>query len=280
MYSAERRRDILRLIQENSSVSVDVLAARFAVSPSSIRRDLNELGRQGLVQRTYGGAMVASGSSSEPPFDVRVISHHEEKERIGQAAAALVRPGDTVFIDGGTTTHCMVSYLTPLPSERSNGSAERGEEKGGRGGAVSPHERITVVTYGLNIVQRLLDQEEMTVVLIGGILHPATQTFGGVFASASLEAFNLRFDKAFMAASGISAEAGITNAGFEEIPIKRWAIRNARQTILLADSSKVGAISAGVIAPIEQLQRLITTHEAPAQEIEALRQRGVLVDLV
>lgn len=276
MYSAERRRDILRLIQESSSVSVDDLAARFDVSPSSIRRDLNELGRQGLVQRTYGGAMVLSGSSSEPPFSVRVISHHEEKERIGRAAAALVQPGDTIFIDGGTTTHCMVGYLAPLAGEHSNG----GEERAGRGGVSPSQARITVVTYGLNIVQRLLDQEEMTVVLIGGILHPPTQTFGGVFASASLEAFNLRFDKAFMAASGISAEVGITNAGFEEIPIKRWAIRNARQTILLADSSKVGAISAGVIAPLEQLQRLITVHQAPAQEIEALQRRGVTVDLV
>lgn len=264
MYSAERRRDILRLIQENSSVSVDDLAARFAVSSSSIRRDLNELSRQGLVQRTYGGAIVPAEPSSEPPFNVRVVSHHEEKERIGKAAAALVQPGDTIFIDGGTTTHCMVGYLSPLPAERSNG-------KDGR---------ITVVTYGLNIVQRLLDQEGVTVILVGGILHPPTQTFGGVFAGASLDAFNIRFDKAFMAASGVSAEAGVTNAGFEEILIKRWAIRSARQTILLADSSKIGVISAGVIAPIEQLQRLITTHEAPAQEIAALRERGVTVDLV
>lgn len=273
MYSAERRRDILRLIQENSSVSVDDLAARFAVSPSSIRRDLNELNRQGLVQRTYGGAMIPSGPSSEPPFSVRVVSHHEEKERIGKAAAALVQPGDTIFIDGGTTTHCMVGYLAPLSADRGNGAQrlERSEAKEGR---------ITVVTYGLNIVQRLLDREDVTVILVGGILHPPTQTFGGIFASASLDAFNIRFDKAFMAASGVSAEAGVTNAGFEEILIKRWAIRNAQQTILLADSSKIGVSSAGVIAAAVQLQRLITTHEAPMAEIEALRGRGVIVDLV
>jgi DeoR/GlpR family transcriptional regulator of sugar metabolism len=273
MYSAERRRDILRLIQENSSVSVDQLAVRFDVSTSSIRRDLNELHRLGLVQRTYGGAIVPTGSSSEPPFSVRVVSRHDEKDRIGKAAALLVQPGDTIFIDGGTTTHCMVSYLSPAAAERSNGAQrpERSEAKDGR---------ITVVTYGLNIVQRLLDQEGITVILVGGILHAPTQTFGGVFASASLDAFNIRFDKAFMAASGVSSEAGITNAGFEEILIKRWAIRSARETILLADSSKIGVISAGVIAPIEQLQRLITTTEAPVQEIESLRRRGVIVDLV
>lgn len=273
MYSAERRRDILRLIQENSSVSVDDLAARFAVSPSSIRRDLNELNRQGLVQRTYGGAIVQAEPSTESPFSVRVVSHHEEKERIGKAAALLVKPGDTVFIDGGTTTHCMVSHLAPTAAERGNGAqrAERGEGMDGR---------ITVVTYGLNIIQRLLDQEAITAILIGGILHSSTQTFGGVFAGASLDAFNIRFDKAFVAASGVSAEAGITNAGFDEILIKRWAIRNARETILLADSSKVGVIAAGVIAPIEQLKRLITTSAASGQEIDSLRRRGVIVDLV
>ena len=136
------------------------------------------------------------------------------------------------------------------------------------------------MTYGLNIVQRLIDQEHITIVLIGGILHTPTLTFGGVFAADSFEGYNMRFDKAFMAASGVSAEAGITNAGFEEIPIKRRAMRSARESIMLADSTKIGVIAAGVVAPTEQLTRLITTTEAPPQEIDALRRHGVLVDLV
>ncbi len=264
MYSAERRQDILRLIQQTSRVSVDELAARFGVSPSSIRRDLNELNRLGLLQRTYGGAIIPSTFSAEAPFSVRVVSHHEEKDRIGKAAAPLVQPGETIFIDGGTTTECMLPHLTALLAERND----------------SNEQRVTVVTYGLNIVQRLLDCEHVTIIVIGGMLHVPTLTFTGVFATASFEALNMRFDKAFMAASGISAEAGITNAGFEEIPIKRRAMRSARQSILLADSSKIGFIAAGVIAPIDQLHRLITTAEAPQQEIEALRGRGLIVDLV
>jgi DeoR/GlpR family transcriptional regulator of sugar metabolism len=137
-----------------------------------------------------------------------------------------------------------------------------------------------VVTYGLNIAQRLIEQEIAAVIVIGGMLHPSTLTFGGVFANESFEAYSIRFDKAFMAATGISAEAGITNAGFEEIPIKRRAMRSARESILLADSSKIGAIAAGVIAPVDQLQRLITTTEAPQTEIEDLCRCGVIVDLV
>ncbi len=255
MYSAERRQEILKLVDQNSRVAVTDLAARFAVSESSIRRDLNALHRLGLVQRTYGGAIGQNHLSSEAPFSERVVTQSEEKDRIGRAAARLVQPGDTIFVDGGTTTERMLGYL-PLDLA------------------------VTVVTYGLNIVQRLVEREQITVVLIGGILHAPTLTFGGVFAADSFEAYSIRFDKAFLAATGVSADAGITNAGFDEIPIKRRALRSARETILLADSSKVGVIAPGVIAPISQLQRLITTYEAPAAEVESLQRCGVLVDLV
>ena len=208
MYSAQRRQEILKLMQQTGLVSVDDLAAHFAVSPSTIRRDLNELHRLGVVQRTYGGALTPDSPSSEAPFNVRVTSRHEEKDRIGKAAAELVQPGETIFIDGGTTTEYMLTHLPAVLAERANGSP-RDETR---------ETRTTVVTYGLNIVQRLIDQEHITVVLIGGILHVPTLTFGGVFAADSFEGYNMRFDKAFMAASGVSAEAGITNAGFEEIP--------------------------------------------------------------
>ena len=173
----------------------------------------------------------------------------------------------------------MLTHLPAALAERDNGLASTGStglaSTGSAGGS-----RTTVVTYGLNIVQRLIDQEHITIVLIGGILHTPTLTFGGVFAADSFEGYNMRFDKAFMAASGVSAEAGITNAGFEEIPIKRRAMRSARESIMLADSTKIGVIAAGVVAPTEQLTRLITTTEAPPQEIDALRRHGVLVDLV
>ncbi|MCB0236393.1 MAG: DeoR/GlpR transcriptional regulator [Anaerolineae bacterium] len=288
MYSAQRRQEILKLIQQTGLVSVDDLAARFAVSPSTVRRDLNELHRLGVVQRTYGGALTPDSPSSEAPFNVRVTSRHEEKDRIGKAAAELVRPGETIFIDGGTTTEYMLTHLPAALAERDNGLASTGStglaSTGSATGSASTGSaggsRTTVVTYGLNIVQRLIDQEHITIVLIGGILHTPTLTFGGVFAADSFEGYNMRFDKAFMAASGVSAEAGITNAGFEEIPIKRRAMRSARESIMLADSTKIGVIAAGVVAPTEQLTRLITTTEAPPQEIDALRRHGVLVDLV
>ena len=117
MYSAERRQEILKLVIENSRVSVADLSTRFEVSESSIRRDLAELHRLGLVQRTYGGAIGLANPSAEAPFSERVVARREEKDRIGRAAAQLVQPGDTIFVDGGTTTECMLSYLPNLESE-------------------------------------------------------------------------------------------------------------------------------------------------------------------
>jgi DeoR family fructose operon transcriptional repressor len=259
MYSAERRQAILRLIEENAHVSVVDLADQFRVSRASIRRDLNQLHRNGLLQRTYGGALgsqpASSASSYEPPFYERKVSFLEEKERIGRAAAQLVAAGETVFIDGGTTTECITPYL--------------GDKS-----------RVTVVTYALNVANRLACYENLTLIVIGGKLHVPSQTFGGILALSNMQAYNLRFDKAFVAAGGVSAEAGVTNADLEQIPVKQRAVEVARQTILLTDSSKLGYIRTGLIAPAGRIHRLITDAKASPAEVEALRALGVLVDTV
>jgi DeoR/GlpR family transcriptional regulator of sugar metabolism len=255
MYSAERRQEILKLIDESARVSVAELATHFGVSRASIRRDLNHLHRSGRLQRTYGGALGATLDTYEAPFDERKISYLAEKERIGKAAAQLICSGDTVFIDGGTTTECMTPYL--------------GEKV-----------QVTVVTYGLNIVNRLACFDNLTLIVIGGALHASSQTLTGILALSNMQAYNLRFDKAFVAAGGVSAEAGITNADLEQLPIKQRAVEAARETILLADSSKLGMVRTALIAPAQKLHRLVTDRQAPLPEVQALRELGVRVDLV
>lgn len=262
MYSAERRQEILLLLEKKSRVSVDHLAAYFGVSRSSIRRDLSQLHEHGLLTRTYGGAValngigysIASNSLGEASFTERQVAHFAEKDRIGRTAAHLIAEDDTIFIDGGTTTECMLPYLAD--------------------------KHITVVTYGLNIINRLNLYPHVTLIAIGGALHRYSQTFSGVLALNSLEAYNMRYDKTFMAASGVSALGGITNASLEEIPIKRKAFEAGQQNILLADASKIGAIRAGFIAPLRAAARLLTGYSAPASEVEAIRALNVLVDLV
>jgi DeoR/GlpR family transcriptional regulator of sugar metabolism len=255
MYAAERRRQILAAIRDRSSVQVAELAARFDVSPSTIRRDLNELHKADLVARTYGGAVTSLLSAPEAPFLERGMSRRAEKERIGEHAAALVRPGMTVILDGGTTTECLARHLRDVQG-------------------------VTVATFGLNIVEALAGAETVTLITIGGLLQHRTRLFGGVLALDALAAYNLHFDLAFIAATGVSATEGITNFGFEEIPLKRRAIELSREVVLLADSSKVGVRAVGFIAPISHVHRLVTDQAAPEDQMAALRDVGVIVDLV
>ena len=254
MYSAERRQEILSLIAHRSRVSVDYLAGHFGVSRSSIRRDLSQLHDEGLLTRTYGGAVALNGPTAEAPFNERQVANFDEKDCIGSIAAQLVEDGETIFVDGGTTTECLVPYLL--------------------------EKRITVVTYGLNIMNRLSASSTVTVIAVGGIVNSISQTFGGTFALANLQSYNIRFDKTFMAASGVSVSAGVTNATLEEIPIKRKAIEVGQQNILLADSSKIGVIRAGLIAPLYDIHLLLTGAAAVQSEIEAMRKTGLVVKLV
>lgn len=263
MYSAERRQAILSLITQHSRVSVDDLASYFGVSHSSIRRDLSQLHDEGLVMRTYGGAVAVNysgnngavnGAATETPFSERKVAHFAEKDCIGKYAAALVCEGETIFIDGGTTTECMVPYLL--------------------------EKRITVVTYGLNIISRFGSSAIVTVIAVGGVINNFSQTFGGTFALNNLQSYNIRFDKTFLAASGVSVKAGVTNASLEEIPIKRKAVEVGQQNILLADSSKIGVTRAGLIAPLHDIHLLITGKTASIDELVAFRQQGIEVKLI
>ncbi|MCL4862355.1 MAG: DeoR/GlpR family DNA-binding transcription regulator [Caldilineaceae bacterium] len=255
MYSAERRQEILKRIHERARVSVAELADHFGVSRASIRRDLNFLHDSGLLQRTYGGALGANGAADEAPFTERQIANLKEKERIGHAAAQLIAAGETVFIDGGTTTACMAPHLADKV-------------------------QLTVVTYGLNIVNRLAVFEDLTLIVIGGTLHHPSQTLGGILAINNMQAYSMHFDKAFIAAGGVSAEAGVTNADLEQIPVKRRAVEAAREVILLADSSKLGVVRTALITPAAKVHRLVTDRGASQTDVRALQALGMIVDLV
>lgn len=254
-YSSERRQEIIRLLERDPYVSVLDLVARFGVSKVSIRRDLNELRKLGILERTYGGALKPPANSRELPFSEREVSYREEKERIGKAAAALVAPGETILIDDGTTTPYIVPHLVNTP-------------------------RLTVATWAINILNGLFASDGIDVIVIGGTLNRSFVRLAGFLTNVSLEAYRIRFGKMFLAASAISAAAGVMSSNFEVIPIKQRAIELSHEVILVADSSKIGIVAAGQIVPCMRIQRLITGREADGPEIAKLRDLGVIVDLV
>jgi DeoR/GlpR family transcriptional regulator of sugar metabolism len=255
VYSAERKHQIVQLIEQQHRVSVDELAERFGVSRASIRRDLNDLSKLGLVERTYGGAVCPDSRLRLPTWQERTIAHRDEKQRIGAAAAELVQPGDTVFLDGGTTVQCMIPGLAHVAG-------------------------VTVVTWALNIVNGLMPLENVSIITIGGTVDRRNLFFAGFLAHSCLTAYQISCDKFFLGASAVSFTGGVTNDDFEAIPNKRAAIEVSRDIILLVDSSKVGTTSAGVIVPAGRLSRLVTDTAAAQEEVERLGSLGVAIDLV
>jgi DeoR family fructose operon transcriptional repressor len=235
-------------------VLVRDLANRFEVSESTIRRDLEELEAQGLVRRVYGGAIIEPQFQSEPPFEVREISHKEEKERVGRAAAELVQNGETIFIDGGTTTQFMLPYLR----DRKN---------------------LTVVTCGINIAAALSNRKEVSTVVIGGELDIESRSSIGPLALEALEFYSIRCDRAFISAGGVSAKYGITNRILDRIPLKRKAMEISQKVAVVVDGSKIGTVVLGRVASVELADHLVTDKSAPARELEEIIALGVEIKM-
>ena len=249
-----RHAEIVDLLRAENAVAVHVLAQRMAVSESTIRRDLTKLQKQGVLRRIHGGAFLEDDAQMEPPFELRAISHQEEKDLVGRAAAEMVRDGEVIFIDGGTTTPFIVPYL-----------ADR------RG--------LTVVTCGLNVANALSRNPNIQTIVVGGELHIESQSFAGPLTQEALRAYDLRCDRAFIAAGGISAQHGVTNRILDRIPLKRQAMEISRWVIVVADSTKIGVAALGHVAPIESIHALVTDPSAPPAELAEIAARGVHIQI-
>src|SRR5215469_18894609 len=152
----ERRREILRLLEDHGRVTVESLADSFRVSAVTIRADLEDLGVKGLLVRSHGGAIPPLSPQQEYPLQLKKTLHHAEKVRIGQAAAQLIQPRQTVIIDGGTTTAEVARSI------KQN----------------SP-EALTVITHALNIAQELADSPHIALIVIGGVFRHISRSFVG-----------------------------------------------------------------------------------------------------
>ncbi len=246
-----RHQEILEVLRREGQAHVGRLADHFGVSTVTIRTDLEYLERQGLLRRTRGGAVPAEGKRFELPLEETRQLHAREKERIGQHAAALVRDGETVIVDVGSTT---TELARALPPSLKN---------------------VVVITSGLNIALLLESHPGITVVVTGGTLRPLQHSLVNPYGTLLLREINA--DKAFIGCNGVHPEKGFTNTNLQEAEIKRAMIEAARQTIVLADHSKVMQVATARIGPLEVADLLITDHKAKSEDLERLRQRGLEV---
>lgn len=245
----DRLREILR---DRRVVRVDDLGRQLDVSPATVRRDLLALERDGVVRRVHGGAVSAAGRLEEPPFDDKESIAPEEKRRIARAALAFVHPGDTIYLDGGSTLLELARLLRDRP-------------------------QITVVTNSLRAAQEL-GGGGPRLILIGGELRRRSQTLVGPLTRLTLA--ELHVDKAFMGTIGLSVREGLTTTDAGEAYTKSLVMEQAREVYLLADSSKVGKVSFARAGRLDKVRALITDRSVDRAFVRGLDRLGIRVERV
>ncbi len=253
----EQRTDrILKLLLRKGSVTVEELIASLGASAPSIRRDLTRLESKGLIRRTHGGAALVQELLYEPfrydtAFQTREHRLVKEKRHIGIAAAELIEENETIGLTAGTTTTWVARSLR----HRSN---------------------ITIVTNAVNIGMELCNMPGLKIHLTGGYVH-WPWSFSLVGAAAINFLSDTFLDKLFLSVSGIDANRGTTTNESDEALTFRVMVKQAKQIVVVADSSKLGIVTASLICPIEDVDVLVTDAGASDEIVAAFADKGIKV---
>lgn len=244
-----RLRQMEQYILENDTVSMEDLCARFNISMNTTRMDVASLVKKGTVKKIYGG-VCANQMNNLIPFEDRRLRNMEMKRAIGRAAADLIKDGDVIYLDSGTTTMYIVDFM---------------EDK----------KNVTIITNSFNAITRALPYSNLTVICLPGTLERRTNSFVSAETGRMLERYNIQ--KAFMAATGVGAGGEVTNSSPLEFEIKGSAIKNSVHSYLLVDSSKFGRTSLMRYANLAQMERIITDEGVSGTYLELCRQANVEV---
>lgn len=251
-----RQQLILEILERDRSAEVVRLSEALGVSAVTIRSDLDALEKRRLLRRVRGGATAVQAARFERPIDVPSQNFTGEKERIGAVAAGMVRSGETVILDAGTTTLAMAMAL---PRDLRD---------------------LVVITSSLDIAIALETHPGASVIVTGGSLKKTgrnlrSRSLVPPFAALLLEQLNA--DCAYLCCAGIDAERGFTNAHFEEVEVKRAMLSAARRAVMLGDRGKIGHIAGARIAAPGEISTLITDRKAAPADIAALESAGIQV---
>lgn len=249
----ERQGRLSRLVDQRRRVSVTEICDMFGVSVATARRDLDALAESGRVQRVHGGAIVAEPAPPEGPALERALDQADEKRRIGEAAAALIEPRDSILIGSGTTS---LEVARNLPVD---------------------HE-LTVVTNSLLVLNALSERRDVTLVCLGGMLRHSEGSMIGHIAEQALK--ELRLHKVFLSVRAVDVEAGLTNDYLPEALTDRQILGAGRHVILLADHTKCGRTASGFLGPLSRVQTLVTDTGTPADFVAQVKALGVNVLVV
>jgi DeoR family transcriptional regulator of aga operon len=256
-----RLNDLLELLAADGQVTVEQAAEQLGVSAATVRRDFDDLAAQQMLTRIRGGA-VARGVTYDLPLRYKTERHPTEKHRIAAVAAAMVRPGQVVGLNGGTTTTEVARALAVRSDLQS-------------GDPLAP--ALTVVSNALNIAAELAVRQHIKIVVTGGVARPQSYELTGPLATGVLEQVTL--DVAILGVDGIDAAAGATAHHEGEASINRLMTRRAERVIVAADSSKAGRRAFARICAAGEVDVLVTDAGIDPARSSALAEAGVRVVL-
>ncbi len=251
--SEERRRAILDLISRDGRALVRNLASRFDTSAVTIRQDLDVLHSRGLVHRTHGGALpLRTAALIDPSLQEKARLYQKEKQRIALAASRLVKEGQSVALDSGSTTTAVARALRHF-------------------------RQLSVITNAVNIAAELAGTS-VEVILTGGSLRENSFSLVGPLAEETLR--RLSADVLFLGVDGLDVRLGLTTPNLLEAKVNRVMMEIARRTVVVCDSSKFGSRSLSLIAPPSAVHQVITDRQIAKSDLRALREAGIEVTVV
>ena len=246
MLPEARRRLLLNRISIQGFATLEDLVASVGASESTIRRDLEALDLAGSIKRTHGGAVCGGEVRSMPSLDERITTAADEKRLIGKAAASLVRDGDTVLLDGGTTTLEVAKALVGRP--------------------------VQIVTNSLPIAQIVAANKETDLILIGGYVYPKTGVAMGPLAIATMQGLRVRLT--IMGAGGI-VEEGVYNSNSLLVETEKTMMACGQETLIVADHTKFGRLSLTKLCGLDEVSRIVVDASLDQTYRDLLDSRGI-----
>lgn len=228
MLVEERRQKVLDIVGQSGFASLADLARRIQVSESTIRRDLEHLNLQGHLRRTHGGAVLTGEGAAFPALDERSLNQRDEKAAIGRLAASLIRDGDSVLLDGGTTTLEVARHLVGRP--------------------------VQVVTNSLPIAQLFAASQANELVVLGGFVYPRTGVAMGPLTISMIE--NLHVRVTVLSVGGIN-EQGLFNSNLLLVETERAMMRSADEVVVVADRTKLGRPALAWLCALDDVDALV-----------------------
>lgn len=250
MLTTQRKQYLMTLLRRDGRLVAKTLSEELGVSEDTIRRDLREMAREGLLQRVHGGALPASPALGD--FAARAQIGPAEKSAIGRVAAQLIQPGQVVFMDGGTTCAQLVRQL-------------------------EPGLRATVVTHSPSIAVELVTHPNIDVLMLGGRLFRHSVVNVG---ASTIEAIGqIRADLYFMGVCSLHPQAGLSTGDFEEACVKRAMCRAAAETVVLASSEKLATASPYQVVELAEVGAIVLPVSTPEEAIAPYRAQGIAIHL-